>query len=115
VIIRAGVRDLSKANKRFPNVDSKRLSFGVSEVKEVKSGQSSSPSLSLTGDKAKDVSELKGFDTLILIPPQEYHNRFDVVKAYVDTAKAAGVKHIVVCVCSALHHSIPHSFIGSNH
>jgi len=112
VIIRAGVRDQSKANKRFANADSKRLSFGVLEAKEVKEVKSGQSSLSLTGDKAKDVSELQGFDTLILIPPQEYHNRLDVVKVYVDTAKAAGVKHIVFLSAPAA--SKPNLILGKN-
>lgn len=101
VIVRAGVRDVSKANKRFPNIDSKRLSFTQIEVKSAATsvaanGAGNHATSNNSGSVSQIASELKGFDRLILIPPQEYADRFGVVKAYIDAAKVAGIPHITL-------------------
>jgi len=107
VIIRAGVRDVSKANKRFANAVSateskQRLSFSVLDVK----GENDTQSVN------QITNELKGFDSLILIPPQEGPHRLGVVKSYVDAAKAAGIKHIVFLSAPAA--SKPNLILGKN-
>jgi len=86
VSITAGVRNIDKAKKLFPSAD-KRLSFVQYDVK----GES------VTGDKAKDASVLKGFDALVIIPPAAFDNRVGLPIAYLNAAKAAGgIKHVVL-------------------
>jgi len=84
VTITAGIRNAEKAKQLFPNAD-KRLTFVTLDVK----GES------LTGDKAKDGAILNGFDALIIVPPSALDNRSGLPIAYIDAAKAAGIKHIV--------------------
>ncbi len=85
VTITAGVRDMKKAVDKFPGADSKRLTFVEHDVKDGK-----------LPTKTADTPELKGFNTLVLVPPQVYQDRIGFVSAYIKDAKAAGVKHIVV-------------------
>jgi uncharacterized protein YbjT (DUF2867 family) len=82
VTIKAGVRDEKKAAEKFPGVDAKQLSFVNHDVKDGKLS-------------AENVADLKGSDTLVLVPPQVYQDRVGVVSAYIAAAKEAGVKHIV--------------------
>jgi len=86
VTICAGVRNMEKATKLFPKVDSSRLSFAQYDVK----------GSCITGDKTKDAAVLRGFDTLVIIPPQGFENRVGMCTAYIEGAKTAGVKHIVL-------------------
>jgi uncharacterized protein YbjT (DUF2867 family) len=82
VIVRAGIRDVKKAESKFPGADSKRLSFVVSDVK--------------SGDAG--TIDLSGVDSLVIVPPQGHENRLGMVTAYVNAAKVAkpAVKHIVL-------------------
>jgi len=93
VSVRAGVRDLKKAQQRFGSAHAQRLSFVVHDVKNDNT---------LTGDKAKDANELKGVDALLIVPPQSTGNRVGTVTAYADAAKAAGVKHIAIITTPAV-------------
>ena len=73
MVITAAVRNIDKAQKLFPQTD-KRLKFVTYDVK----GDS------VTGDRSKDVSALKGFDTIVVIPPGPTDNRVAVSLAYID-------------------------------
>jgi len=85
VTITAAVRNTEKAKKLFPNAE-KRLTIASFDVK----GES------ITGDKLKDAAALKGFDALVIVPPSALDNRVGLPIAYINAAKAAGVKHIVL-------------------
>jgi len=81
VNIRAGVRSASKAAEKFASADSKRLSFVEADIKP---------------DTKSNSVDLKGVDALLLVTPQAFQDRSSFGRVYVDAAKAAGVKHIVV-------------------
>jgi len=78
VSIVAGVRNRQKATKTLG--EPLRLSIAEHDIKP---------------DTKPDSIDLKGVDTLLLVPPQAYHDRSTFAKVYIDAAKKAGVKHIV--------------------
>ncbi len=86
--IRAGIRDQAKANTKF-GADASRIKFQIHDIKDGR--------LTASGKAEDDAAELKGVDTLVLVPPQGYQDRIGVVNAYLTAAKTAGVKHIIVC------------------
>ncbi len=47
---------------------------------------------------ADDAAQLKGVDAIVIVPPQVHQNRVGTGQAYINAAKAAGVKHIIVSV-----------------
>lgn len=92
VRVRAGVRDVAKAQTKFADAlkryGAERLQFVAHDVKD--------KHLTSAGTSAADAAELKGVDTLLLVPPQGYGDRVGVATAYATAAKAAGVKLIAV-------------------
>lgn len=85
VTIKAGARDPKKAAEKVQEQGASRVTWVEHDVKDGK----------LTPGNSKDAADLKGVDTLVLVPPQVYQDRIGVTSAYVAAAKAAGVKHIV--------------------
>jgi hypothetical protein len=85
VQVRAAVRDSKKAAEKFS--ENKRLTL-VSH--DVKNGQ-------LSAQSKDNAAELKGVDALVIVLPQVTQDRAGFVSTYAAAAKAAGVKHIVVC------------------
>jgi len=94
VNIRAGVRDIKKTKEKFVNCDFKRLQFVQHEVKN--------KHLTPMQTAEADAKELKGVDTLMLVPPQGNDDRIGMTMAYTAAAKAAGVKLIVMISSPAI-------------
>lgn len=92
VTVKAGVRDVAKAKAKFADAlkayPSERLQFVLHDVK--------ANHLTAAASAAADALELKGVDTLLLVPPQGYGDRVGVATAYAAAAKSAGVRLIAV-------------------
>ncbi len=101
VIVRAGVRDQKKAETKFQaELTGPKGGVSESEVKRrlsyVIQNVSSNGHYSAAGTTEGDAADLKGVDSLVIVPPANFTERSAFGKAYVNAAKAAGVKHIAV-------------------